>query len=34
LLEQTKNILRRRHYSLRTEKRYLRWINRYILFHN
>jgi integron integrase len=34
LLEQTKNVLRRRHYSLRTEKCYLRWIRRYILFHH
>jgi len=34
LLQQTKNILRRRHYSLRTEKCYLLWIRRYILFHH
>jgi integron integrase len=34
LLEQTKNVLRRRHYSLRTEKCYLRWIRRYIFFHH
>ena len=34
LLEQTKNVLRRRHYSLRTEKCYLRWIRRFILFHH
>jgi len=34
LLEQARNVLRRKHYSLRTEKCYLRWIRRFILFHH
>lgn len=33
ILDQTKNVLRLKHYSLRTEKCYLRWIRRYLLFH-
>ena len=33
LLEQCKIILRTRHYALRTEKSYLDWIKRFILFH-
>jgi integron integrase len=34
LLEQVRAVIRRKHYSLRTEKCYLRWIRRYILFHH
>lgn len=33
LLEQVRQLLRLRHYSLRTEVAYLAWIRRYILFH-
>lgn len=33
LLEQVQNQLRTRHYSYRTEKTYLHWIKKYILFH-
>jgi len=34
LLDQVRDCLRRRHYSLRTEKVYLGWIRRFILFHD
>jgi len=34
LLEEARNILRRKHYAYRTEKQYLYWIRRYIRFHN
>lgn len=34
LLETVRYLLRRRHYSLRTERAYLNWIRRYIVFHN
>lgn len=33
LLEQTRDLIRLRHYSRRTEETYLRWIREYILFH-
>jgi integron integrase len=33
LLDQAQAILRRKHYSLRTETSYLAWIKRYIVFH-
>lgn len=33
LLEQLRDAVRRRHYSYRTEKAYLHWARRYILFH-
>jgi integron integrase len=33
-LEQVRVCLRTKHYSIRTEKTYLHWIKRYILFHN
>ncbi len=33
LLDQLRDTLRRRHYSYRTEKTYLHWARRYILFH-
>ncbi|UCF60130.1 MAG: phage integrase N-terminal SAM-like domain-containing protein, partial [Anaerolineaceae bacterium] len=34
LLNRTKATLRRKHYSIRTEKSYLRWILQYLQFHN
>lgn len=34
LLDQVRDALRIRHYSLRTEASYLHWIKRFILFHN
>ena len=33
LLEQLRDLLRSRHYSLRTEESYLDWVRRYVLFH-
>jgi integron integrase len=33
LLEQVRQLIRIRHYSIRTEQAYLQWIRRYILFH-
>jgi integron integrase len=34
LLDQVRHLIRLKHYSIRTEKSYLPWIQRYILFHN
>jgi integron integrase len=34
LLEKVRTLLRVRHYSYQTEKTYLKWIRRYIFFHN
>lgn len=34
LLEQTRDVLRLKHYSLRTERSYCDWIKRFIRFHN
>jgi hypothetical protein len=34
LLDQVRERIRTKHYSLRTEKTYLQWIRRFILFHN
>lgn len=34
LLETVRDKIRTKHYSLQTEKSYLQWIRRYILFHN
>ena len=34
LLEQVRDTLRLKHYSIRTENFYISWIKRYILFHN
>ena len=34
LLDVARGILRAKHYSLKTEQSYLRWMKRYILFHN
>jgi hypothetical protein len=33
LLDQVTERLRTKHYSIRTEKQYVQWIRRYILFH-
>lgn len=33
LLDQLRSLLRRKHYSLRTEEAYATWVRRYILFH-
>lgn len=34
LLDQVRDVIRRRHYSIRTEQAYVDWIKRYIFFHN
>jgi len=34
LLDQVRDAIRTKHYSLRTEKTYVDWIRRFILFHN
>lgn len=34
LFDRVREAIRRKHYSRRTEKSYVRWIKRYILFHN
>ena len=34
LLDQVRDCLRRRHYSLRTEKAYVAWVRRFVLFHS
>jgi hypothetical protein len=34
LLDQMKNVMRIKHYSLKTEKSYVQWVRRYIYFHN
>ena len=34
LIDQVREEIRVRHYSLRTEKTYIQWIRRYILFHD
>ena len=34
LLDQVRNAIRRKHYSIRTEATYCDWIRRYILFHD
>ncbi len=33
LLDQVKNVIRTKHYSIRTEQAYVDWIKRYVLFH-
>ena len=33
LLEQLRNMIRTKHYSIRTEEDYINWIKKYILFH-
>ena len=34
LLDQVRNAIRLKHYSIRTEKSYVSWIKSYILFHH
>ena len=34
LLKQVQNVITLKHYSYQTEKTYIYWIRRYILFHN
>lgn len=34
LLDQLREALRVKHYSLKTEKSYILWVRRFILFHN
>ena len=34
LLDQVREAIRLKHYSIRTEETYVSWIKRYILFHN
>ena len=34
LLERARDIIRLKHYSIRTEHAYLNWMRRYILFHH
>jgi len=34
LIDQTRNVLRLFHYSIRTEETYIQWIKRFIFFHN
>ena len=34
LLDQVREALRLRHYSVRTERAYVRWIRRFVLFHD
>ena len=34
LMDQMRDVLRRRHYSIRTEQSYVDWVRRFILFHN
>src|SRR4029077_1430421 len=34
LLDQVRDVIRRKHFSIRTEQTYIDWIRRFILFHN
>ena len=34
LLDQVKNAIRTKHYSMKTEEAYVHWIKRFIFFHN
>ncbi len=34
LLDQVRSVIRRRHYSYRTEETYVGWIKRFIFFHD
>jgi hypothetical protein len=34
LLNQVRQAIRRKHYSIRTEEAYMNWIKRFILFHH
>ena len=33
LLDQVRNVIRRKHYSIRTEQAYIDWIKRFIIYH-
>ena len=33
LLDQMRDVIRQKHYLIRTEEAYLQWVRRYILFH-
>jgi hypothetical protein len=34
LLDQVRDVIRHKHFSIRTEQSYVDWIRRFILFHN
>ncbi len=34
LLDQVRHVIRKKHYSIRTEQAYTNWIKRFILFHD
>jgi integrase len=34
LLDEVRNVIRRKHFSIRTEQTYVDWVRRFILFHN
>jgi len=34
LLDEVRAVMRRKHYSIRTERTYIDWIKRFIFFHN
>ncbi|MEW6007271.1 MAG: site-specific integrase [bacterium] len=34
LLEQTREVMRKKHYTIRTEQAYIEWVKRFVLFHN
>ena len=34
LLDQVRDVIRRKHYSIRTEQAYVDWIKRFIIYHN
>jgi len=34
LLDEVRDVIRRKHFSIRTEQTYVDWIRRFILFHN
>jgi hypothetical protein len=34
LLDQVRDVTRRKHYSLRTEQAYIDWIKRFIIYHD
>lgn len=33
-LDQVRDVIRKKHYSIRTEQAYVEWIKRFIIFHN
>ena len=34
LLDEVRNVIRVKHYSIRTEEAYVQWVKRFVLFHN